>query len=195
MFHPASLLLAWFAFALSLQWLKFAWLLAVAFCCTLLALLLARERSYGLLRRSRWLLLSLAGLYFFATPGEYLPGLAGSLGLTREGVHLGAEQIARLVAMLASLALLHRLSGTAGLLAALYWLLTPFAWREKTVVRLLLVLETLEKQKAISWQEWLAPAAEAQPARMTLSLPAFGAADYGLLTLLAGAALIWLFLA
>lgn len=188
MFHPATLLLAWLVFTLSLQWLDVFWLIAVGALCVVLALTLARERTRGLLRRSRWLLLSLAVLYFFATPGEYLPGFAGALGLTHEGLRQAAEQIVRLLAMLASLALLHRQLGTPGLLAGLHWLLWPFAWREKTVVRLMLVLEMVERRRAISWREWLAPADDEMPelpARLTLSMPRFHAADAGLLLLLA----------
>jgi hypothetical protein len=194
MFHPASLLLAWLVFALGLQWLKVAWLTAIAALCLLCAVLLARERSYGLLRRSRWLMLSLGGLYLFATPGEYLPGLAGALGLTYEGVRLGAEQIGRLLAMLASLALLHHWLGTAGLLAALHGLLKPFPWRERTVVRLMLALEALERQQGLSWQEWLSPAEEALPSRLTLTAPSFRPADYALLALLGGVGLLVTFL-
>lgn len=189
MFHPATLLLAWLVFALGLQWLGVFWLIAVAAICVVLALTLAQERTRGLLRRSRWLLLSLAVLYFFATPGEYLPGFAGALGLTYEGVRQGAEQMGRLLAMLASLALLHRQLGTPGLLAGLHWLMQPFVWREKTVVRLMLVLETVERRRAIPWREWLTPAAHEEPelpVRLTLSMPRFHAADVGLVLLLAG---------
>lgn len=187
MFHPATLLFAWLVFALALQWLDVFWLIAVAAICVILALALAPKHTRALLWRSRWLLLSLAMLCFFATPGEYLPGFAGTIGLTYEGARQGAEQSGRLLAMLASLALLHRQLGTAGLLAGLHWLLQPFAWREKTVVRLMLVLDTVERRRAISWREWLTPAAyeePALPARLTLSLPRFHAADAGLMLLL-----------
>lgn len=193
MFHPATLLLAWLVFALGLQWLGVFWLIAVAAICVTLALALAPKRTRALLWRSRWLLLSLAILYFFATPGEYLPGLAGTLGLTYEGARLGAEQMGRLLAMLASLALLHRQLGTSGVLAGLHCLLQPFAWCEKTVVRLMLVLETVERRRAIPWREWLTPAAHEEaelPARLTLSMPRFHAADVGLLLLLAGIVIV-----
>lgn len=188
MFHPASLLLAWLAFALGLQWLNVFWLIAVAAICVILALVLALRHTRALLRRSRWLLLSLVILYSFATPGEYLPGLGGTLGLTQEGIREGAEQVGRLLAMLASLALLHQRLGTPGLLTALYWLSRPLVGRDKTVVRLMLVLETVERQREISWREWLAPAdpeTSGLPVRLTLSMPPFHAADGGLSLLVA----------
>lgn len=196
MFHPASLLLAWLAFALGLQWLGVFWLITVAAICVMLALVLAPGRTRALLRRSRWLLLSLTILYLFATPGEYLPGVGGTLGITQEGLGQGAEQIGRLLAMLASLALLHWRLGTPGLLAALYWLMRPFPWRDETVVRLMLVLETVERQRKIPWQEWLTPAdheEHALPARLTLALPRFRVADAGFSLILATVLIVLLF--
>lgn len=198
MFHPASLLLAWLAFALGLQWLEVFWLVGAAAGSVTIALLHARERSLALLRRSRWLLLSLALLYFFTTPGEYLPGLAGKFGVTHEGLRQGVAQISRLLAMLASLALLHRRLGTSGLLAALHWLLRPFAWRDKTVVRLMLVLETVERQKPIPWRQWLSSSASGEDAplsRLTLTLPGFHLVDLALLTTLTAFLLALIYLA
>jgi hypothetical protein len=155
--HPASLLVVWLGFALGLQWLPVSWLLAVAFASVVATACIATERGIGLLRRSRWLLLSLLILYLFVTPGERLPGYWGDIGLTYEGLWQGGEQIARLLAMLASLALLHQAVGTRGLVAGIYWLLRPLPWRELTVVRLMLVLEFVEQKKQIRWRDWLSP--------------------------------------
>lgn len=155
MWHPVSLLLAWLAFALVLQWLPAHLMIGVAAASLVLALSLAFERSRNLLRRSRWLLLSLVVLFLFMTPGEYLPGIGGDLGLTYEGLWDAGEHLGRLLALLASLALLHEKIGTSGLLAGLYCLLGPFAWREATVVRLMLVLEYVEQKQPVGWREWL----------------------------------------
>ncbi len=197
MFHPASLLLAWLAFALGLQWLTLFWLLSIAAFFVVVSMWLATERSLALFRRSRWLLLSLALLYFFTTPGEYLPGLAGMLGMTHEGLRQGMEQIGRLLAMLASLALLHRHLGTSGLLTALHWLMKPFAWREKTVIRLMLVLETVERRQPISWREWLSPScAEGSlpVSRLTLTMPGFRFVDLAFLAILTAVLLTLMYL-
>lgn len=122
-----------------------------------LAFLLATHRSRQLLWRTRWLLLSLLLLFLFATPGEYLPGLAGQLGITREGLAQGGEQIGRLLILLLSLALLHEHLGNQGLMTGLYWLLQPFAWRDVTVVRLMLVLEYVEQKSSVAaWRNWFA---------------------------------------
>lgn len=198
MWHPASLLLAWLGFALALQSLPLIWLLLLTSVAIMLAGLLARRRSLALLRRSRWLLLSLCTLFLFVTPGEYLPGFWGSLGLTREGLHQGLEQVGRLLAMLASLAVLHEFLGTRGLLTAFHWWLKPFAWRRATVVRLMLVLEFVERQRQIGWREWLAPASaddQAAGSRFFLEMPVLRLHDRALMIALCCAGAWWLVVA
>ena len=162
MWHPLTLLLAWLAFALLLQWLPIHLLIGVAAASLVLAFSLAYERSRNLLKRSRWLLLSLVMVFLFLTPGEYLPGIGGDLGVTYDGLRHAGEHLGRLLALLTSLALLHEKVGTPGLLTGLYCLLWPFAWREATVVRLMLVLEFVEQKQQVGWREWLI--GEASPA-------------------------------
>lgn len=192
MFHPASLLLSWFGFALSLQWLTLEWLLPIAFGSSIAAVVIARELSLNLLRRSRWLLISLAVLYFFMTPGEFAPGVVGAIGITYEGLQHGGMQIALLLAMLSSLALLHRVIGTTGLLAGSHWLLSPFPWREATVVRLMLVLEYLEQERPAHWREWLTPSPKKEttlPDKFVLGMPQFHLPDCALLLFVTGVVL------
>lgn len=193
MLHPASLLLTWFGFALALQWLPLTWLMVLAVTCVVLALTMASQRSFNLLRRSRWLLISLAVLYFFATPGAYLPGILGDIGLTHEGLLQGGEQLGRLLAMLTSLALLHQAMGTQGLLTGLYCLLKPFPWREATVARLMLVLEHVEQKNRVSWREWLLPGVQNNgrlPEMLLLTLPRFRWRDAALILAVLGVLLI-----
>ncbi len=192
MFHPASLLLSWFGLALTLQWLALEWLLPIACGFSLAAVVIAPERSLNLLKRSRWLLVSLAVLYFLMTPGEFVPGVAGAIGITYEGLRQGGKQIALLLAMLASLALLHRMVGTTGLLAGSHWLLSPFPWREATVVRLMLVLEYLEQGRHAYWREWLTPNPENEttlPDKFVLGKPQFQLPDCALLLFVTGLAI------
>ncbi len=161
MFHPAALLLTWIGFAFGLQWCHWAWLLPLLLMTSLLAFRLAARRSRQLLWRTRWLFLSLLLLFLFATPGEYLPGLAGQLGVTREGLAQGGEQIGRVMILLLSLAWLHEHLGNQGLMTGLYWLLQPFAWRDVTVVRLMLVLEYVEQRSSVSaWRQWFSDEAD-----------------------------------
>jgi hypothetical protein len=155
MWHPAALLLAWLCFALALQWLSLIPVLLLAVACLFMAGVIASGRVRRLLLRVRWLLLALFAILLFMTPGEYLSGVLGDIGLTKEGVRVAGEQIARLLALLASLALLHDYLGTHGLLEGLYALMGDTPWREKTVVRLLLVLEFAEQERPLPWRDWL----------------------------------------
>lgn len=179
MWHPAAPLSSWFALALFLQWAPPGALPACAGMFLLLALVFARHRVRDLLRRTRWLLLTLALLFLFATPGEYLPSPWGGLGMTREGLGLAIEQLSRLLAMLTSLALLHERMGTHGLLAGFYWLLQPFAFGRKTVVRLMLILDFVEHRPEGDWRVWLTPTtASDEKSRMySLEIPAMRAHD------------------
>ncbi len=162
----------------------------------LLAATLAPTRSLRLLRRSRWLLLSIGVLFLFFSPGEYLPGFAGRIGLTYEGVTHAGEQIGRLLAILLSLALLHERIGTPGLLAGLYKLLGPFSWRETTVVRLMLVLEFVEDKRVTGWREWLSQGTQADSAarnHFALVMPHLRRLDLAVMGGLAAATFLFVF--
>jgi energy-coupling factor transport system permease protein len=98
-----------------------------------------------LVRRSRWLLLSLAALYAWTVNGTWLlPQLEG-LSPTREGVELGIERIVRLVLLLAALALLLNKLRRNDLVYGLYQLAWPFSVlgfdRRAFAVRLALAME------------------------------------------------------
>lgn len=179
MWHPASLLLYWFGLVLVLQQLSLFPLAVLTLACLGLAMVHAPERCRSLLWRSRWLLVSLAILFLFVTPGEYLSGVWGDIGLTYEGLRQYGEYLGRLLSMLASLALLHERLGTPGLLAGFYWLLKPLPGRQTTVVRLLLVLEFVEQKRQTNWREWLAPepADTILPEGYRLAMPAFQLRD------------------
>ena len=159
-----------------------------------LSLLLAGRRTRMLIRRTRWLLLSIAVLFVLASPGERLPGAIGEVGITYDGLQLAAEHVLRLLLLLASLALLHEHLGNEGLIAGLHWLLTPLAgWRgarERVIVRLMLVLDYVETEPRGGWRAWLS-GDTAGPDRLVLIAGAARAVDWGVLALLAGATVCW----
>jgi len=196
MLHPATLLVTWICFALILQAATMSLLAGLVTVSFLLAAILAPTRSMRLLRRSRWLLLSIGVLFLFFSPGEYLPGFAGRIGLTYEGVMHAGEQTGRLLAILLSLALLHEHIGTPGLLAGLYKLLRPFAWRETTVVRLMLVLEFIEDKRVSGWREWLSLGAQADGTErnhFALVMPHLRQLDLAVMGVLAVATFMFVF--
>lgn len=185
--HPATFLLAWGALVAVLQSLALAPLGWVAAVVVPLTLLLARRRCLLLFRRARWLLLSIALLFALSTPGQHLPGVAGDLGVTLDGLRLAAEHILRLLLLLASLAAVHEHLGTSGMMAGLYWLLAPIArwrtFRERIVVRLMLVLDHVENSSPAPWREWLEHDLPG-PDRLSLAVGEMRVADWSALTLL-----------
>lgn len=174
MFHPATLLVTWAGCALALPLLPLNAALATMAVALVAALAFARRRSVVLLRRSRWLLLSIALLFAFATPGLSVPGWPGRIGLTQDGLLLAAEHLSRLVILLATLALLHERLQTAGLLTGLHALLglaRSEALRERIAVRLMLVVEYIEGRDAkAGWRHWLDDDAGDGPDRLTLAV-------------------------
>lgn len=153
MTHPATLLIAWVGLAVALQALSLAGLVAVSVFLLPLAAWRARRRAFRLLARARWLFISLALLFAFGTPGQPLEDITGA---TVEGARMAGEHCLRLLLLLASLAFLHEILGTSGLMKGFYVLLWPVLGeklRDRTVVRLMLVLDYAETPK--DWRAWL----------------------------------------
>lgn len=172
--HPATLLLAWAGLILVLPFISPAVLALLLAPALLAALVFAGRRTRRLLYRARWLLLSLALLFAFSTPGLALPGWPGEIGMTQDGLKLAMEHVLRLTTLLVTLSLLHETIGTAGLLTGLYWLLAPVRhWknlRERIVVRLLLVVDFVESgNHGSGWRAWLDDN-DAGPRSVTLAL-------------------------
>jgi len=156
-----------------------------------IALIRAPRRTRSLLRRARWLLLSLVLLFAFATPGRPL-----AAGVTFEGLSLAAEHSLRLALLLASLAIVHEIAGNSGLLAGLYRILAPLAsWRQlrqRIVTRLLLVLDYVENGPGPGgWRAWLSEPEEGGSDRLQLPVYPFSMADRAVLATLAAAAVAW----
>lgn len=125
--HPASLILIWLAFAFCIPWLHPAELAVIVFLFSLPLLLRHSAQYLKLLRRSRWLLISLILVYAFVTPGAAAIAVLGPYSPSREGLLSGGLQALRLIALLATLALLLATTSRERILAGLYFLLRPFA--------------------------------------------------------------------
>ena len=194
-FHPATILAGWGFLALLAQQ---AGLVALASACAAIlpfAFVRAPDRTLNLLRRARWLLLSIAVLFAFATPGRPL-----AAGMTVEGLEMAMEHGLRLSLLLASLAVVHEILGNAGLLSGLHLLLAPLGSRRnlrpRIVARLLLVLEYVERGPgAGGWKTWLSDPTEDGVERLGLPAHDIGVADWLAVVLLAGAVAAWSFLA
>ncbi|MDP2784819.1 MAG: CbiQ family ECF transporter T component [Sulfurimicrobium sp.] len=182
--HPATKILLWLGFALAVQTLDFAVLMLVSVLAILwLALLGGLSEALFMLRRARWLLLSLLLVYAFATPGDLLSPLLGAFSPSLPGLRGGALQAWRLALLLVALALLLRSCPRESLLSGLYVLMRPFRAMglnpERVAVRLWLTLHYARqqsRQKMQAWRDELRSALDPAPnaaLHVTLELPVF----------------------
>ena len=159
---------------LALPWPAVGWacLLVLGF-----AAFLARAGLLRLLRRSRWLLLATIFLFAWMTTGMPMSWLPGA---TRDGLQTAVEQISRLLASIALVAILLMALDGRHLIAACYGLLAPLRRLgvdvERWVIRLSLTLQGLEGER---------PAADSKDAPIEIPHESLRAVDYVLLTLLA----------
>lgn len=187
-FHPASLILIWLGFALSIPWLRTSDLAGIAGILIISPLLGRSPEFLKLLRRTRWLLISLILVYAFATPGELLIPALGNYSPSREGFISGGLQALRLATLLSGLAFLWASVSRDRMLAGLYFLLHPLARLgvniDRVAARVWLTLYYAEQNEAGrpgEWRENLRAASEGGNGgsqTITLERRRFSRADY-----------------
>ncbi|HJV27629.1 MAG TPA: CbiQ family ECF transporter T component [Aromatoleum sp.] len=157
--HAGLLIAFWMAGVATLQFVPPTWLFVSVVVGVLIALRFVKERSFRLLRRTRFLMLAVAIFFAWFSPGESLwPALPG-LSPTREGLALAAEHLGRLVGVVLCVAgLLEHLS-VPRLVGGLYALFHPFERiglpADRLAVRLMLVLSYVEATPSGGWRSWL----------------------------------------
>lgn len=192
-FHPAAQILTWCLLVGAMQVLAPGPLLIAAGLVLLCAFAVSRHKFVQLVRRTRWIMLSLLLIYAWSTPGQALLDVLGMFGPTREGLTDGALQLIRLLAALAALAILLDRLHRQQLIAGLYALFAPLQWlglsRERLAVRLALTLHYAEVAMLRSkggWQDTLNGLFEPHgetTRHMDLPLYRFGLGDVLLLSL------------
>lgn len=123
------------------------------------------KAAWPLLRRLRWLLLSLLVVYLWFTPGQpLLPALASQP--TQEGVLEGLQRIAALVLLALAASLLMQSMTREALIAALYRLLTPLRRlgvpAERIAVRITLTLEAVSQLQPLLTEQLRAHSASSR---------------------------------
>jgi|SRR3989338_7135320 len=195
--HPLIRIICLIAFAILLQ-LALWPVLGTAGALLLMALAWRGASTfYVLMRRARWLLLSILLIYAYATPGEFLPGLADHLAPTYEGLQAGLTQMGRLTAMLAALSVLLASSSRQDIMVGVYLLLQPLRplgiAPERFAARLWLTLHYVEtippgvfqRLRQHGWRlETALQEADEWPDTVQLQLPAFQIIDVLVLALL-----------
>lgn len=195
--HPLVRILCLIVFAIALQWLKWPILAVVGVMLTILLFWRGASIFLALLRRTRWLMLSILLIYAYATPGEFVAGMPDWIAPTNEGVQTGLIQIGRLAAMLAALSLLLATSNREDIMAGVYLLMQPLRLLgvdpERFSVRLWLTLhyvETMPKGifQRLRQHDWrledILQEAVERPDSVQMRFPALRPTDYIVLLLL-----------
>lgn len=187
-FHPAAQIMTWCLLVATMQVLALDALLIAAGLILLVAVLFSGRKFIQLLRRTRWIVLSLLLIYAYSTPGQPLLAALGMLSPSLEGLTDGMLQLARLLAALAGLAILLDRLHRQQLIAGLYTLFAPLQWlglsRERLAVRLALTLHYADAamlRETHTWQGALSrlfdPHSIADESKMELPLSRFAVAD------------------
>ena len=157
--HPVTQITIWICLAIVVQTLQSVLLPILAAVLGLVAFKAHPLRMMTLLRRTRWIFISLLVIYAFLTPGETLWSLPYIPKPTYEGLLDGLMQLARLVCILAGLSILLTSLSQERLVSGLYALLYPLRYiavsRERIAVRLALTLhyaETAMQETAKDWR-------------------------------------------
>lgn len=147
--HPFVKIACFFFLLLLLQYLSPSTIAVLCGLICLLAAVLNLPHFSQLIKRMRWLFVSLLLVYGYATPGEYLAFLPLNVAPSFEGLHLGLMQIAKLLIAVASLSALFASASKSQLMAGLWTLLSPLRLVglnvERFTVRMLLTLHYVEQ--------------------------------------------------
>jgi energy-coupling factor transport system permease protein len=135
----------------------------------------------SMLRRLRWLLLSIAILYLWFTPGAALIPQLGSLSPSRPGLMLGALRILSLLVIVSYCVFLLRLTPVSQLIVGLQSLLKPagrFGFEtSRLAVRLGLVLDYVPRIEQFSRAELAQSDTSGHSGRLDAAARLFVAAD------------------
>ena len=198
--HPATQIIVWCALVAAMQFLVPVRLLMAGGLVLVFAFVLSRHKFIQLLRRTRWIMLSLWVIYAYSTPGQALSEQLGMFSPSREGLLDGGLQLMRLLVALAGLAMLLDRLHRQQLMAGLYALFAPLQWlglsRERLAVRLALTLHYAEVamlRETRTWQDVLHSLFEPHgEVSRSMELPVYRFNAYDGLLSVGAAALIWL---
>ena len=156
--HPAVLILLWLCLTIAMQPMHAPALLLSGGILVVAALKLSAGRFVILLRRTRWIMLSLLLIYGYATAGTAVWPQGGLFSPTREGLLEGLLQLSRLVFALAGLSIVLGMLSREQLVGGLYVLAWPLRYvglsRERIAVRLALTLHYAESAMLDTSVDW-----------------------------------------
>ena len=118
--HPAVKIMAFILMAILIQHSKLRALVVLAVVLLLALFYFRVSRFMAMIRRMRWLFLSMLIVYAYTTPGEYLNHWPFDMAPSYEGLRDGFYQIARISLVLASISLLMATSTRENLMTGIY---------------------------------------------------------------------------
>lgn len=175
--HPAHGLACGLLAAIAVQALTGA-PLAAALLLAGLAGPAVRGRWWRLIRRTRWLLVSLFVVLAWGVAGDPVIVDGGVLVPTAEGIAAGAVQAGRLLLVLAVVAALLETMSLAGIMAGTHVLLRPLACFglevDRAVVRLALTLRYAADAPPDDWRRLLHPGWPGERSAVAAAIPEGG---------------------
>lgn len=172
--HPASLIVLGLAVLFAASSRNGMTLFLGTSGLALMALIAATSHIFLLLRRSRWLLLTMLVMFGWFTPGTPLSFVPGA---STEGLLLAADNLGRLLVALSIVALMLKALPAAELVAGMRSLLAPLVLfkvsRDRIAVRLVLTLNEVEASR-----QGMSGEPGRVESRMVLPASNFGAADF-----------------
>lgn len=171
-FHPVIKILGLILIAIGVYQLSPIQMALLALCLLAAMLLHSVKQWFPMLKRMRWLFISMFLIYAFNTPGEFVRDwpLNGWVDWspTYEGLQAGSLQLVRLMMMLAGVALMMATTPIPSMIEGFYVLLKPLQYigmsPERFAARLCLTLHYIElnnlhrdRQSAshLNWQQFL----------------------------------------
>ncbi len=146
--HPLIKILNFILILALMNYLNGRWLGALSGLIVIMAMTVQLKVFFNIIKRMRWLFMSILLIYAFTTPGEYVQNVPIGFSPTIEGIELGLLQLMRLLVALAALTLLYADSTKEQLILGLYLLLKPLSYLgldvERFAVRLSLTLQYVE---------------------------------------------------
>lgn len=193
--HPAVKILSLILCAIALQMAHWRGLGVMSLVVLIALMYFGTASALKLMKRARWLFLSILLIYAFATPGEYVAGFPDAIAPSHEGIKAGLIQALRLAVMLEVLSLVLVTSSREQFMSGIYVLLRPFRLLispERFAARLWLTLhyaETMPKGiiRHLKQQDWnlaeLLNAEQDAPESVTLMCAPFRLYDWLVLAL------------
>lgn len=156
--HPAVQIFIGVCFALITQLLHGYGLVFLAGLLIAFSIVICPSRFFLLIRRTRWILLSIFLIYAYTSTGEALWPQLGAFSPVAGGMNESLLQILRLIAVLACLSILLTSLSQSQFISGLYVLFSPLSVfgvpRERIAVRLALTLRYAENTLLSTGRNW-----------------------------------------